>query len=159
MRVLAWLPAWGRSRGSRVTRRPKVAVHDTGLGANLAGFASAHASTIGGREYYSAIVEQFVAWELGKQQGWSEESYSLSHFRDLDGLEVDIVVELARGRLLAIEVKSSSTLTEKAWRNLLRFRQRFSDREVTAVCLHTGTDVAVIEGWLHLLPITSLWQH
>ena len=35
----------------------------------------------------------------------------LHHFRDLDGLEVDLIIELADGRLLSIEVKSSTSIT------------------------------------------------
>ena len=83
----------------------------------------------------------------------------LHHFRDLDGLEVDLIIELADGRLLAIEVKSSTSITEAAWTNLIRFRDRFPDRNITGACLHTGTQTAVVGGWLYILPVTALWQH
>ena len=159
MRLVTSLPSWGRSQRGRVARRPKISLHDTGLSAALATFTTAHALTIGGREYYGALVEQFVAVELVKQQAWSDTPYSLHHFRDLDGLEVDIIIELADGRLLAVEVKSSTSITEAAWTNLIRFRDRFPDRNITGACLHTGTQTAVIGGWLHILPLTTLWQH
>ena len=159
MRLVASLPSWGRSQRGRVARRPKICLHDTGLSAALATFTTAHALTIGGREYYGALVEQFVALELVKQQAWSRTPYSLYHFRDLDGLEVDLIIELADGRLLAVEVKSSTSITEKAWTNLIRFKDRFPDRDITGACLHAGTQTAVIDGWLHILPITALWQH
>ncbi|TBT82478.1 ATP-binding protein [Propioniciclava sinopodophylli] len=159
MRLVASLPSWGRSQRGRVARRPKICLHDTGLSAALATFTTAHALTIGGREYYGALVEQFVALELAKQQAWSSTPYSLYHFRDLDGLEVDLIIEWADGRLLAIEVKSSTSITEKAWTNLIRFKDRFPDRHITGACLHAGTQTAVIGGWLHILPITALWQH
>ena len=94
-----------------------------------------------------------------KQQAWSDTTYSLHHFRDLDGLEVDLIIELADGRLLAVEVKSSTSITEAAWTNLTRFRDRFPDRNITGACLHTGTQAAVVGAWLHILPITALWQH
>lgn len=159
MRLVTSLPSWGRSHRGRVVRRPKISLHDTGLSAALATFTTAHASTIGGREYYGALVEQFVAVELVKQQAWSDTPYSLHHFRDLDGLEVDLIIELADGRLLAIEVKSSTSIAEAAWTNLIRFRDRFPDRNIRGACLHTGTQTAVVGGWLYLLPITALWQH
>ena len=120
---------------------------------------AAEALTIGGREYYGALVEQFVALELVKRQAWSRTPYSLYQFRDIDGLEVDLIIELADGRLLAVEVKSSTSLTEKAWTNLIRFKDRFPDRDITGACLHAGTQTAVIGGWLHILPLTALWQH
>ena len=55
-------------------------------------------------------------------------SYAATNFQSfLDRLEVDLVVELANGRLLAIEIKSSATVSEKAWSNLTRFKRRFPD--------------------------------
>ncbi|MFZ1410280.1 MAG: AAA family ATPase [Micropruina sp.] len=159
MRLVASLPSWGRSQPGRITRRPKVCLHDTGLSASLARFTAEHAQSIGGREYYGALVEQFVALELAKQQAWSNTPFTLHHFRDLDGLEVDIIVELADGRLLALEVKSSTSVTEKAWTNLIRFKDRFPDRNVTGACLHAGTQTGLIGGWLHVVPLTTLWQH
>lgn len=99
-----------------------------------------------------------MALELAKQQAWSNTPYTLYHFRDLDGLEVDLVIELADGRLLAIEVKSSTSITEKSWANLIRFKARYPDRNITGACLHAGTQTALIGGWLHILPITTLWQ-
>jgi uncharacterized protein len=159
MRLLTTLPSWGRSHRGRIARRPKVCLHDTGLSAALAGFTPAHVASIGGREYYGALVEQFVALELHKQQGWSSTPFTLFHFRDLDGLEVDIVIELADGRLITLEVKSSTSITEKSWTNLIRFKDRFPDRNITGACLHAGTQTGIIDGWLHILPITALWQH
>ena len=159
MRLVSTLPSWGRSARGRVVRRPKVCLNDPGLSAFLTGFTAQHASSIGGREYYGALVEQFVALELEKQSGWSREPFRLFHFRDLDGLEVDIVIELADGRLLAIEVKSAASVTGKSWANLVRFKEMFADRDVTGVCLHGGTQSSRIQGWLYVLPITTLWQH
>lgn len=158
MRLLSLIPSWGRSSRGRIARRPKVGLSDAGLGSHLAGFTSAKAQTLGGREYYGALVEQFCALELARQRTWSAESWELFHFRDHDGLEVEIVIELADGRLIAVEVKSAEGVTEKAWRQLERFRARFSDRDITGVVLHGGTQVAHLGGWLHVLPITSLWQ-
>lgn len=157
MRLLVEVPAWGHSPRSRIVRRPKVALTDTGLSARLGGFATA--DTPGGREHYGALVEQFVALELLKQRGWSDEQFDLFHYRDQDGLDVDLVAELRDGRLVAIEVKSGQTVTAKSWAALERFASRFSDRHVTGVVLHGGTDTALLHGWLHVLPITALWQH
>lgn len=92
-------------------------------------------------------------------RGWSDQSFRIYHYRDTDGLEVDIVIELADGSLIAIEVKAASQVTAKAWRNLERFRDRFEDRHVTAVCLYAGQRAWTLHGWLHILPITVLCQH
>lgn len=159
MRLLLTLPSWGRSLRGRVTRRPKTSLNDTGFAAALTGFTEAHALSLGGRGYYGVLVEQFVTTQLHAQNSWSDQPYRMFHYRETDGLEVDIVLELADGRLVAIEVKSASELTPRAWRNLERFRERFADREIVGVCFHTGSRAWRVRGWLNLLPVTSLWQH
>ncbi|MBS1847496.1 MAG: ATP-binding protein [Actinobacteria bacterium] len=159
MRLVSTLQPWGRNLRGRVTRRPKVSLNDTGFAAALTGFSESHATTLGGREYFGALVEQFAAIELDKQRAWSSESYRTSHYRDTDGLEVDQVIELADGRLVAVEVKAAIEVTAKSWRNLERFRSRFADREVIGVCLYGGTRAWRVHDWLSVLPITALWQH
>lgn len=159
MRLLTTLQPWGRNLRGRVTRRPKTSLNDTGFAAALTRFTEAQALSLGGREYFGALVEQLAAIELEKQSGWSEETYHVYHYRDTDGLEVDLVLELADGRLIAIEIKAASDVNTKAWRNLERFHERFADREVIGVCLYAGTHSFRLHGWLHVLPITALWQH
>lgn len=159
MRLLTTLQPWGRNLRGRVTRRPKTALNDTGFAAALSGFTESHALSLGGREHFGTLVEQFVATELERQRSWSHESYRMYHYRDTDGLEVDLVLELSNGRLIAIEVKSAIEVDHKAWRNLERFRQRFADRRITGVCLYAGARSWTLHGWLHVLPVTALWQH
>lgn len=159
MQLLTTLPSWGRSPRGRISRRPKVALTDCGLSAHLSRFSVDHSRTVGGREYFGALVEQFVALELMKQTGWSAAAYTLYHYRDHDGPEVDVVAELADGRLIAIEVKTSQTISSDAWAGLERFRAQYADRDVVGVLLHSGRQVGYLHGWLHVLPITSLWEH
>ncbi|MDR2380832.1 MAG: ATP-binding protein [Bifidobacteriaceae bacterium] len=159
MRLMIEFPAWNRAPMKRLTRRPKVCLMDTGLAAALAGFASAKVAGVGGREYYGALVEQFVALELAKQSGWSATPFDLYHLRDLDGLEADLVVETDQNTLIAIEVKATSTPVAKHWRNLAALRRRLPERDFIGVLLHTGSFAARLHDWLHVLPITALWRH
>ena len=82
----------------------------------------------------------------------------LHHFRDLDVLEVDLIIELADGRLLSIEVKSSTSITGSLDQPH-PLQRPLPDRNITGACLHTGTQTAVVGGWPHILPVTALWQH
>ncbi|MCL1897464.1 MAG: ATP-binding protein, partial [Micrococcales bacterium] len=159
MRLVYQFQAWNRAPHRRIVRRPKVCLIDTGLSAALAGFSSEMAMAPGGRQYYGSLVEQFVALELTKQQAWSHTPFELFHFRDLDGAEVDLVIETWAGDLIAIEVKATRTPSTSHWSGLKAFKEWFPDRNVTGVLLHTGDFVARLQGWLHILPITSLWQH
>lgn len=159
MRLTVQYPAWNRTPHRRLIRRPKISLLDTGLSAALAHFTNAKATVPGGREFYGSLVEQFVALELMKQQAWSGVGFNLFHYRDSDGLEVDLIAETEDNELIAIEVKSTTTVTQKLWSNLHAFRERYPDRHVTGVLLHSGDSSAHLHGWLHILPVTALWEH
>jgi len=159
MRLIVDIPVWSRALRGRVVHRPKVSLVDTGLAAALTNFTARMSFSPGGLEYFGALVEQFVALELLKQRTWASTPYDLYHYRDRDGLEVDLVIETFDGVIIAIEVKSSRTVTSRLWKNLAAFRDRFPDRHVIGVLLHGGDNVATLHGWLHILPIPALWQH
>lgn len=157
MNLLVQVPAWSPSPRGRVVRRPKVSLNDTGLSAVLASFTPGDAFDIGGREYYGLLVEQFVALELLKQRSWSATPFELFHYRENDGLEVDLVIKLPGRNLIAIEVKTTMTPSRSHWVNLQRFRSRFDEWNVHAVLLHGGEQSAHIHDWLRVLPIQCLW--
>lgn len=159
MRLVVRFPAWNRSLRGRVVRRPKVCLADTGLAAALTRLTVALADSPGGHEYYGTLVEQFVALELLKQRAWSSCPFDLYHFRDRDGLEVDLIAETFDGALIAIEVKSTRTLSPGLWAGLTAFHDRFADRSVTGVLLYGGDSAATLHNWLHVMPITALWRH
>lgn len=123
------------------------------------GFHQRRSRHCGGTRVLRALAEQCVALLLPKQSAWTQQPFQLYRYRDLDGLEVDIVAEFPDGQLLAIEVKSRRTVTEQSWSALERFRNRYPDRKTTGIVLHGGTQVAHLHGWLHVLPMRSLWDH
>lgn len=104
-------------------------------------------------------MEHFVALELQRQRSWSTQQFDSDHYRDHEGPEVDLLLELSGGCLIAIEVKSASSVNDRSWAGRKQFHDQAQDREVIGVVLHTGTEVAHLHGWLHVLPISSLWSH
>lgn len=151
----AWTPAVTHS----AVHKTKMAVTDTGLAAHLAGFSANQNALVGRREYYGALLEQCVGEELRKQSTWSEELFSIKHFRDKHGLEIDVIIEMQDGSIIPIEVKATASPTSHHWSNVETFRTKYRDRVDIGVVLHTGTACHVIDSWLYVLPIASLWQH
>lgn len=158
MHILTTLPAWGSAQ-ARIIRRPKIGLRDTGLAASLTQFNESRLVEAGGKEYFGSLLELFVANELAKQRAWSREYFQLYHFRSRDGHEVDIVIELDDARLIAVEVKAAIDPGAKSWAGLVKFRERFGDRVAAAVVLHQGTTAVQVNDWLHVLPVTTLWDH
>jgi len=86
-----------------LARRPKASLLDAALSAALTGFTTDKAVPLGGREYFGLLLEQFVALELSKQRAWTRTPFTVFHLRELDGLEVDLLLETDDGTLIAIE--------------------------------------------------------
>ena len=154
-------PGWGVGYSSRALKRPKVSIADTGLAAFLTGFSVEKSRVAGGFEHYGALVEAFVCGELLKQATWSRERFKIAHYRKRD-IEIDIVIELADGRVVPVEVKSALSVDARAWKNVLRFGMEHQERCSAGVVLYHGSRAVTVEqdGFpVRVLPISSLWQH
>lgn len=71
--------------------------------------------------------------------------------------EIDIVVELAKQQLLAIEVKVGAPGSGDA-RHLAWFRDALGDRFVAGVILHTGPLTYPLGDRIVATPIAALWS-
>jgi uncharacterized protein len=151
------LPAFGGSTKTRTRRRPKLHLTDTGLAASVLGVTADRlmdpSATMSGQ-----LLETFVVMELVKQSGWSEELVRLSHYRDADDREVDLMVETADGRVAGVEVKAAIDVDERDFRHLAYVRDRLGDRFTSGVVLHCGSEPARWGDRLFSLPISALWS-
>lgn len=131
------------------------------MAAAMTDFTTEKSRLTGGQEFYGALLETFVAGELFKQQAWSQRRFRLFHLRERE-TEIDIVIELADGRLILVEVKSARDPDARAWRNLVLMQRKLGERVAAAVVLHQGSaahTVAVETGKVTVLPVRSLWEH
>ena len=149
------LPAWFSNVGKRLTKAPKLLLADTGL---LAHLLDADADRLRrDRTLLGHVLENFVAMELVKQLGWSEQRCKLFHFRTESGAEVDLVLEDRAGRLVGIEVKSAASLQKRDFRGLEVLAEMAGRRFVRGVILHTGATVVPFGRELRAIPISHLW--
>ena len=139
---------------AKVARRPKLHVTDTGLGAVAIGLDGARlaASPAGG-----GVLETFVFNELAKQAAAIDEPLVFAHFRDRSGIEVDIIIERADGTVVAIEVKSATSVSGRDASGLRFLRERLGERFRAGILLHTGARSARLDGDLWALPVAALW--
>jgi len=150
---------WSNNVSSRAVSTPKVSLSDTGLAAYLAGVDvdglehDASATLAGG------LVEGFVLGELAKQRAWSAKRFTLSHFRDSHGHEVDFVLEDGRREVVGVEVKATSNPRADDFRGLVFLRNKLGARFRAGVLLHTGTRSLPFGDRLWALPLSMLWDH
>jgi hypothetical protein len=131
-------------------------VTDTGLAAHLQGVAATGlAKPIA--PLRGPLVETFAHNEIVRQMEWSDHALILSHWRDRDGAEVDLVIETADGTVFGLEVKASSTVTADDFRWLRRLAQRLGDQFGRGLVFYLGTERLSFGDRLAALPLSALW--
>jgi uncharacterized protein len=154
--IVRTLPAWSTNAVKRLMKSPKLHFVDTGLAAALARIAAPAIDE--DKTPFGNLLESFVLAELTKQCGWSEGRYEFSHFRDLDGAGVDIVVENHEGRIAGIEVKAAATVGRKDFAGLTKLAAAAGDRYAGGVVLYDGEHSLPFGEGKRAVPISVLWS-
>nr|WP_136709627.1 ATP-binding protein [Agromyces sp. H66] len=150
------IPAWSRNLSGRAVSTAKVAMVDSGIAANLIGQDAASLrrfdSPLGG------LLEAFVAMEIARQLTWSRTRAELSHYRTKDQVEVDIVLEDRRGRVVAIDVKASATVRPDDFKGINHLAARLGEDLIVGIVLYAGTETLPFGEKNRALPISALWE-
>ena len=148
------LPAWHSNRLSRLIKRPKLHIADTGVTSALLGMdgpALAH-----DRVFLGQLLETFVLQELRRQASWHQAHVSFHHFRDKDGAEVDIVIEQGATKVAGIEVKASGTARPSDLRGLRKLRSALGTKFACGVVLYDGETTVPFGDRLYAVPVRRL---
>jgi predicted AAA+ superfamily ATPase len=154
--VLDVVPAWTSNRLKRLTRSPKRYVVEPAL---LAGVLRLDVSTVmRDGDLLGRILDTFVAAQLRSELAIAESRPRLYHLRQEQGRhEVDLLVELGAGRVLAFEVKADAAPGPDAAKHLAWLRDELGDRFVAGVVLHTGPRAFALGERIIAAPICTLW--
>jgi predicted AAA+ superfamily ATPase len=155
--LLDLVPAWSSNRLSRLTKRPKRYLSDPGLAAAAARLATGDVLRDG--DLLGRWLDTFVAAQLRPEVDLLQPRARLHHLRTEAGRqEIDLVVDLGGGRVIAIEVKAASAPTAKDGRHLAWLRDELGDAFVRGILFHTGPQPFELGERLWALPIASLWS-
>ena len=154
--LLEHLPPWHTNRLSRLIKSPKLHMSDTGVAAALLGLDSA--ALLKDRTLLGQLLETFVFQELRRQASWHDDAFAFYHFRDREGVEVDIVLERGVREVAGIEIKAAATVTEADFRGLRKLQAASGDRFVAGVVLYDGENSVGFGPGLFAVPIRSLWE-
>ncbi|GBE22702.1 hypothetical protein BMS3Bbin01_02078 [bacterium BMS3Bbin01] len=154
------LPSWGTTLGSRVTKHPKLHAVDSGLAAHLLRLseeklASKYPPDL---SQFGHLLETFVVGEVLAQTSWWDPGVTLGHWRTRDGAEVDVVIELADGTVMAIEVKTSSNVGFGDWKGLRALRRKLGDRFRAGMVFYLGSRSISLDDTIAAFPLDLLWS-
>lgn len=134
------LPGWSLSRNpfARLQQAPKHHLADPALAASLLGVTAASMTTPRHSHLAGPLFEALatltvrVAAEVSRAR--------VSHLRTRNGdHEIDLIVEARDGRVVALEVKLSTAISERDVKHLLWLRSHLSDDIADLVVLNTGS--------------------
>jgi len=150
------IPAWSNQATVRAVRAPKLAFVDSGIATMLLGQDETSLGQI--TSDIGSVLESFVAMEIARQLSWASQTITLSHYRTRDQVEVDIVLQNRRGKVVGIEVKASSTAADSDFSGLRHLQTRLGDDMIAGLVLYTGQQTLPFGNGLRAMPIAALWQ-
>ena len=136
MYLLELLPPWHTNSLSRLIKTPKLHLGDTGVACALLGLDAD--SLYRDRITMGHLLETFVYQELHREASWGERNYHLHHFRDKDGVEVDLVLERDGFEVAGVEVMSAASVSPADFRGLKKLKKATGERFRSGVVLYDG---------------------
>ena len=154
--VLDTLPAWTSNRLKRLIRRPKRYLVDVGLMA--AALRLDVAGVMRDGDILGRVLDTFVASQIRAEVPVSASRPRIFHARSQQGRnEIDLLAELAAGRVVGIEVKATASPSVKDARHLSWLKDQLGDRFIRGIVLHTGPRAYELTDSIVAAPICSLW--
>lgn len=149
---ISLLQPYSSNISKRFIKSPKLFMTDSGLFCHLLGVQSV--DELQRSPHKGDIIETFVYSELLKHISYSASRPRIYHYRTNDKKEIDFIIE--RGdKIFAIEVKSSQTIKKEAFKHIVDFQNR-STEKITGIVLYAGDTILPFgdeENALYALPL------
>lgn len=149
------LEPWFRNRLKRLVKTPRLHFLDSGLVAAIVDITAERIAR--DRTLFGPLLETFVFSEVLKQSRWLDEQCSLSHYRDKDQDEIDIVIENEAGELVGIEVKAAATVNASDFKGLRKLADATGNALRLGIVLYDGEQTVPFGDRLFAAPVSCVW--
>jgi predicted AAA+ superfamily ATPase len=156
--VVHLLPGARTTVAKRAVARPRVVFDDPALALRLAGDSIAALTELGGRARLAPYLEGIAAAELLRQQATSDVEVRVSHLRERNGLEVDVLVELPDDTVYGVEIRTAAGFRPHQFRALEALADRAGSRFRGGIVLNTAPVGFKYRPGMWGLPISALWE-
>jgi predicted AAA+ superfamily ATPase len=154
--VLDVVPAWASSRLSRLTKTGKRYIVDTALAAAAAG-VSEH-DIVRDNDLRGRWFDAFAVMQLRAELAIASPRMPLHHLRVEGGRhEIDLVVDVGRGRIFGLEFKAGAAPTRSDARHLVWLRDELGKKFAGGIVLHAGQAVVELDAGIAAIPLSAVW--
>jgi len=154
--IVEGVPPWTKTDYERVGKQEKLFMGDSGLMSSVLSWNIDQVRFDSDRS--GKLMETFIFNELASQIDASDGEYELYHYRDREKREIDFIIEREDQAILAIEVKSSSTIHKKNFSHLQWFQDHLTkERPFVGIILYSGEAPLSFGHNLWAIPIGMLW--
>ena len=152
------LGAWTSIESRREIRNAKHHFLDTGVASAIRGLGPRSFNLDADAKALGGLMESFVYSELTRSAPYQDENFRLHHWRNQQGREVDLLAQ-AVNRLVAIEVKASTSVGAQDFKHLDWFRQNGPGKRmsVTSIVFFLGESPMSFGDRRFAIPVSGLW--
>ncbi len=150
------LAPWSTNQLSRLTRGSKRYLVDPALLGPLLGVEPR--AVLRNADLLGRLIDSFVHAQLRPEREASKVRPTLYHLRQEHGRrEIDLLAEAPDGRVVAFEIKASSSPDRSAGEHLFWLRDQLGAQFTAGVVFHTGPRAFRLDERVYALPISVLW--
>lgn len=154
--LLDLVPAWSSNRLARIAKRSKRYLCDPALA--LAAARIDTAAVLSDPDLLGRVLDTFVLAQLRPEVDLLLPRARVHHLRTEGGRhEIDVLIDLGGGRVIAIEIKAGTTPTGRDARHLTWLREELGTRFVRGIVFNTGPQPFDLGDRIWAMPIASLW--
>ena len=155
--LLERLPPWSGNHIKRLIKAPKLHIADTGLACALLRVDAR--TLIQNRKLLGQLLETFVFQELRRMaDAVPQQRHQFFHYRDKDGVEVDLVIQRSVNAIAGVEVKAATAVSWSDFAGLRRLQAAVGSAFVCGVVLYHGTRIVRFGEQLYAVPVQTLWK-
>jgi predicted AAA+ superfamily ATPase len=145
----------------RLVKHSKLHFVDSGIAAHLLDLGEESITSINSNTAANIghLVETFVVNEVVKLCSILPSVKKIGYWRTRDGEEIDLIVELKGGKVIAIEVKSGVIPSRSDFKHIQKYQQLAGEQFVCGIVFYMGEYAVQYSDELITLPIDVLWKH
>jgi len=134
--IIKLLQPYYKNYNKRIIKSPKLYFYDTGLACALLGIKNSeelHSNPIRG-----ALFENLIIMEFFKKYYNAGQRPEIYFWRDVQGHEIDCVIEESFNALIPIEIKSSMTINPRFFKELIDWQKITGHSEKNMYLVYAG---------------------